>query len=211
MGEEMKTKDPSLRYIWWIWEQVAQPKEVKGSQSQYSEAMRRVASFSTVKGFWRYWNHIPQPSELLEGKKLTRESGSTKNLVDALMIFREGIRPEWEDPTNLRGGHFLLTLRPNIAGGSADEHWNNIVLGVVGGSIEPAEMITGVRLVDKLGQQRQAALRVEVWFSAHFDDADKVDRLQRSLEKCLCTRLDGSQSNSWATGVGKIDRKSHTK
>lgn len=49
-----------------------------------------------------------------------------------------------------------------------DEHWNNIVLGVVGATIEPAEMVTGVRLVDKLhasGRGGGGFIRIEVWFT----------------------------------------------
>merc|ERR1719464_1098701 len=69
--------------------------------AQYSDTTHRVASFSTVKGFWKYWNHLPQPSELLDGKKFVREGAdSARNVVDALMVFRDGIKPEWEDATN---------------------------------------------------------------------------------------------------------------
>merc|ERR1712007_229650 len=133
--------------------------------AQYSDATHRVASFSTVKEFWKYWSHLPQPSELLDGKRFVREAGDTRNVVDALMMFREGIKPEWEDEKNASGGHFQFQLKPTLSGGTIDEYWNNIVLGMIGGTIEPAEMITGVRLVDKLNQ---------VWFT-NFEDAERVD------------------------------------
>merc|ERR1719361_2593850 len=134
--------------------------------SHYSDATHRVASFSTVKTFWKYWNHLPQPSELLDGKKFVREASGSRSVVDALMVFRDGIKPEWEDAVNASGGHFQFELRPSLGGGSIDEYWNNIVLGMIGGTIEPPDMITGVRLVDKLSQPaRSAAVRIEVWFS----------------------------------------------
>lgn len=78
---------------------------------------------------------------------------------DAIMIFRESIRPEWEDKMNTNGGHFQFQLKPSVGGGQArlkrleatrgqvDEYWNNLVLGVIGATIEPANMITGIRLV----------------------------------------------------------------
>lgn len=204
--EDMKNKDPALRFTWTIWEQIMHSGDAKNAQ--YSDATHRVASFSTVKGFWKYWNHLPQPSELLDGKKFVRETAESRNVVDALMLFRDGIRPEWEDEANATGGHFQFMLKPGLGGGAIDEYWNNIVLGMIGGTIEPAEMITGVRLVDKLGAGSKAAqaLRIEVWYSG--SDAAKVDLLQASLEKCMGTRLDGSASaSSW----GKIDRKSHAK
>merc|ERR550532_1520695 len=136
--------------------------------AQYSDATHRVASFNTVKGFWKYWNHLPQPSELLDGKKFVREVAGTRSVVDALMVFREGIKPEWEDEVNAGGGHFQFQLKPGLGGGSVDEYWNNIVLGMIGGTIEPAEMITGIRLVDKLNQAK-SAIRIEVWFSNYQD------------------------------------------
>lgn len=201
--EDMKTKDPQLRYTWTIWEQIMQSQDSKAAQ--YSDATHRVASFSTVKNFWRYWNHLPQPSELLDGKKFVRETADSRNVVDALMVFREGIKPEWEDAVNATGGHFQFMLKPNLGGGTIDEYWNNIVLGMIGGTIEPADMITGVRLVDKLNQRGPAGLRLEVWFS-NWDDTEQVDALCKSLEKCMTTKLDNSQgSQLW----GKTDRKPH--
>jgi translation initiation factor 4E len=200
--EDMKNKDPALRFTWTIWEQIMQTNE---KNAQYSDATHRVASFSTVKGFWKYWNHLPQPSELLDGKKFVRETAESRSVVDALMVFREGVKPEWEDSTNATGGHFQFQLKPSLGGGVIDEYWNNIVLGMIGGTIEPAEMITGIRLVDKLNQSRSASIRIEVWFS-NFEDTDKVDILQRNLEKCMATKLDGASATpNW----GKTDRKTH--
>ena len=72
------------------------------------------------------------------------------------MIFRDNIRPEWEDRMNEKGGHFQFQLKPNVGGGQIDEYWNNLVLGMIGATIEPANMITGVRLVDKLSGPRAA-------------------------------------------------------
>jgi len=203
--EEMKSRDPALRYTWTIWEQIMQQSDAKNAA--YSDATHRVASFSTVKGFWKYWNHLPQPSELLDGKKFVRETADSRSIVDALMLFREGIKPEWEDETNAKGGHFQFQLKPNIGSGVIDEYWNNIVLGMIGGTIEPADMITGVRLVDKLTQNaRSAAIRIEVWFS-NIEEKEKVAELQKSLEKCMGTKLDGTVNaeNKW----GKTDVKSH--
>lgn len=200
--EEMKSKDPALRFTWTIWEQIMQTND---RSNQYSDATHRVASFGTVKGFWKYWNHLPQPSELLDGKKFVRETAESKSVVDALMVFRDGVKPEWEDAVNATGGHFLFQLKASLGGGVIDEFWNNIVLGMIGGTVEPAEMITGARLVDKLGQTRAASVRIEVWFS-NFEDTEKVDLLQRNLEKCMTTRLDGTHC---AANWGKTDRKSH--
>ena len=41
-----------------------------------------------------------------------------------------------------------VQLKPSLGGGRLDEYWNNLVLGVIGGPIEPADVITSVRLVN---------------------------------------------------------------
>jgi len=209
----MRNKDPTLRYTWTIWEQIMEaPKtdaKVDPKTTQYSDNTHRVASFGTVKSFWKYWNHLPQPSELLAGKKFVRETASGRSVVDALMIFRDGIKPEWEDAVNTTGGHFQYALKPQLKGGVIDEYWNNLVLGMIGSTIEPADMITGVRLVDRLNN-KSAAIRLEVWF-ANYDDEKNVDLLQNNLEKCMTTRLDGTHSQAANLKVTKHPHKSHGK
>mmetsp|Transcript_113727 Transcript_113727/g.223058 ORF Transcript_113727/g.223058 Transcript_113727/m.223058 type:complete len:126 (+) Transcript_113727:3-380(+) len=120
------------------------------------------------------------------------------------MIFRDGVRPEWEDKLNATGGHFQFQLKPSTGGGQIDEYWNNLVLGLVGAAIEPANMITGVRLVDKLSGPRAAnAIRLEVWFT-NYDDTQAVNVLRRSVERAMATRLDGSQGQA-----PRCETKSH--
>jgi len=185
--------DPALRFTWVLWEQIAHDTMDKGAN--YSDATHKVAQMSTVKQFWSYWNHLPQPSELLENKKFVQENERNENgqpnVVEALMIFKEGIKPEWEDAINTHGGHFPFSLKSNLGGAQVDEYWNNLVLGIVGSTIEPAHMITGIRLVDKLNAQRAPSIRIEVWFS-DYDDTANVTLLQRNIEKCMCTKLDGT-------------------
>mmetsp|Transcript_35904 Transcript_35904/g.86431 ORF Transcript_35904/g.86431 Transcript_35904/m.86431 type:complete len:226 (+) Transcript_35904:44-721(+) len=202
--EEMLKRELPLRHTWVLWEQISQPSD--GKASQYSDATHKVCSCATVQEFWRIWNHMPQPSELLEQKRLVREQKDGLHTIDSLMLFREGIRPEWEDGANATGGHFQFQLKPPTGGGQIDEYWNNLVLGMVGGTIEPLDMITGIRLVDKLSGPRAAGLiRVEVWFK-NYDDTKAVQDLKRSVDKCMATRLDGTVGNP-----PRSDTKSHSK
>jgi len=195
---EKKKSDPRLQYTWTLWEQRVQPKDKKG---EYMDATRPSVSFSTVKDFWSCWNHLPQPSELLNGKRFMREKDGERTIVDALMLFRKGVRPAWEDPENAKGGHFMVQLKPQIGGGTVDELWNNIILGIVGGGIEPADMITGVRLVDKLTHKTKPLLRIEVWFNdMDENDTGRLFNLRGNFEKCMRTAVDGSARRvTWPT------------
>eukprot|EP00930_Biecheleria_cincta_P051943 TRINITY_DN3716_c0_g1_i1.p1 TRINITY_DN3716_c0_g1~~TRINITY_DN3716_c0_g1_i1.p1 ORF type:complete len:234 (+),score=41.47 TRINITY_DN3716_c0_g1_i1:79-780(+) len=184
-----KTKDPKLGASWTLWEQ---PDAAKGS-STYAGEVRPVVNFSTVKEFWACWNHLPQPSQLFEGKKFVRMENGKKQYISGFSIFRKGIKPEWEDPANASGGHFQIELKAEIGGALLDELWNNMVLGMVGGLIEPADMITGARLIDKLVVAKgKPMVRIELWFK-DMDDEDGKFKLRGSFEKMLRMKLDGSE------------------
>jgi len=178
-----------LKFKWVLWEQVVQD---QGKAGNYNDAMRKVTHFSTVQEFWAIWNGIPQPSELIESKRLVREQPNGLYVaIDALMIFRDGISPEWEDPQNNSGGHFQVQLKPNIGGGQIDEFWNNIVMGMIGGTIQPSELITGIRLVDKLSGNKSAnAIRIELWFTK-YPSENVLTTLRKNFERIAATRLDG--------------------
>eukprot|EP00747_Dinoflagellata_sp_TGD_P220572 gnl/TRDRNA2_/TRDRNA2_92532_c1_seq1.p1 gnl/TRDRNA2_/TRDRNA2_92532_c1~~gnl/TRDRNA2_/TRDRNA2_92532_c1_seq1.p1 ORF type:complete len:230 (+),score=53.96 gnl/TRDRNA2_/TRDRNA2_92532_c1_seq1:89-778(+) len=198
-AEEALREPMPLQYTWVLWEQVV----ADGKTITYADATRKVTSFKTAQEFWSVWNGIPQPSELLEQKRIMREQSNGQQVpIDAIMIFREGISPEWEHPANAQGGHFQIQLKPNVGGGQIDEYFNNIVLGMIGGTIEPADMITGIRLVDKLSSKGANAIRIELWFTKYSDSSVSV--LKKNMERCLATRLDGSQGT-----VPKPEMKTH--
>jgi translation initiation factor 4E len=196
LKQPMKLKD-----TWVLWEQVVQD----GSKAaNYGDNTKQVTSFSTVQEFWAIWNGMPQPSELLTGSGMRIMRNQVA--IDAIMIFKDGVKPEWEDKLNQTGGHFQIQLKPNTGGGQIDEYWNNLVLGMVGGTLEPSDMITGLRLVDKLGGQKTVnAIRIELWF-AKYNDQNAVNLLKKNMEKCLGTRVDGSVAQL----TTKPDMKPHS-
>jgi translation initiation factor 4E len=203
-SEEIKEalKQPmKLKDTWVLWEQVVTD---GGKAAAYEDATKQVTSFSTVQEFWAIWNGMPQPSELLGGSGMRIMRGQVA--IDAIMIFKDGVKPAWEDKLNQTGGHFQIQLKPNTGGGQIDEYWNNLVLGMVGGSLEPSDMITGIRLVDKLGGQKTVnAIRIELWF-ARYSDQNAVNLLKKNMEKCLGTRVDGSVAQL----TTKPDMKPHS-
>nr|AET50767.1 hypothetical protein [Eimeria tenella] len=181
-----------LQHRWHVWEQIQREAAAADRAADYSQNTRDLASFDTVQTFWQLWAHIPQPSELLGHKRMIRQDSSGKShVVDALMIFREGIQPMWEDPQNCVGGHLEYRIVPfQTRAGQLGEYWNNLVLGLIGGTIEHGSHVTGIRLVDKLGQGRHPCIRIEVWVGK--GDRTVQEKLAKDLEKCFATKLDGS-------------------
>mmetsp|Transcript_105358 Transcript_105358/g.286106 ORF Transcript_105358/g.286106 Transcript_105358/m.286106 type:complete len:230 (+) Transcript_105358:93-782(+) len=185
--EEALRQPMYLHSGWTLWTQ---------NSGQY--AVQKVVAFETAQEFWKVWNGVPQPSELFDSKRFIKETTNGTGVagVDGFMIFRNAIKPEWEDPANAKGGHFQILVKPTSGGGTLDEWWNNLVLGMIGSTIEPANMITGIRLVDKLsGPRASNVVRLEVWFS-DYEDQQAVQTLRRSVEACMSTRLDGSHGQA---------------
>mmetsp|Transcript_12588 Transcript_12588/g.22233 ORF Transcript_12588/g.22233 Transcript_12588/m.22233 type:complete len:234 (-) Transcript_12588:102-803(-) len=200
---DAKKQDPKLSVAWVLWEQCA--------SGEFTT--RPVLKMSTVKQFWSCFNSLPQPSQLLEGKRWMRTEKGNKEHINGFMLFKDGIKPEWEDEQNANGGHYQLELKPDLGGAVIDELWNNVVLGVVGDLIEPADMVTGVRLIDKLadknplGKVSKPVVRLELWIN-DFSDEDKKYKLRGSFEKMLRQRLDGSEATvSW----GYTQTKPHSR
>lgn len=46
-------------------------------------------------------------------------------------LFKQGIRPEWEDPSNAEGGKFGIQLPKSKAGDAINEHWMNLVRNII--------------------------------------------------------------------------------
>ncbi len=146
---------------------------------------------------------MPQPSHLVENKRMVRVSKGkdgqdVMNHIEAVMIFKKGIKPEWEDPKNANGGHFQYHIKSQTPGGQIDQYWNYLLISVVGNMVTSGETITGIRLVDKTaGARNMQGVRVEVWFDIdQGTEAGKktIAALKASIEENMAQRLDGNKT-----------------
>ncbi|CAK8985838.1 Eukaryotic translation initiation factor NCBP (Novel cap-binding protein) (nCBP) (mRNA cap-binding protein) [Durusdinium trenchii] len=173
----------ALRFTWVVWQQRAASKTVP-----YEQATKQLATMASVEDFWQTWEVLPQPSELLTRRMASKTSDA-------------------EDAANSGGGHFQFHFKTSMGGAQIDEYWNNVVLGTLGNTLEPADMITGLRLVDKVTGLKAgvpSTIRIEVWFGSA-QDQQAVAALQRNVECCLATRtLEGRLGN-----VPKAELKVH--
>ena len=64
-----------------------------------------------------------------------------------MSLFQRAIQPEWEDPVNKNGGQFRIDFKSNLT--FLQTIWEKLIFSVVTDQFAEADMLSGVRLLDK--------------------------------------------------------------
>jgi translation initiation factor 4E len=103
--------------------------------SDYEKSTIKLASISTVESFWTIYSHLKRPSQLPS--------------VSDYHIFKEGIRPVWEDEANKRGGKWIVRLKKGVA----DRYWEELLFAIIGDQfMEAGEEVCGAVLSVRSGE-----------------------------------------------------------
>ncbi|CAI5984705.1 unnamed protein product [Closterium sp. NIES-65] len=121
------------RYVVWYTRRQRQPPGQRSATS-YEDSIRRIADFSTVEGFWGCYCRMVRPSAL--------------PAPTDVHVFKDGIRPLWEDAHNRRGGKWMVRLRKPLTA----RMWEQLLMAVVGEQLEGAEEVCGVVLSVRFGE-----------------------------------------------------------
>jgi len=156
-----------LMFKWVLWE--LKP----GNKSQWNESLKQVATFDTVEGFWMVHNNSLPPSQLPQGSDY--------------YLFREGIKPSWEDPMNERGGRWQAIL-PNKqvlsrdkVFSNFDKCWLEIVMSVVGAQYGSHD---NLNICGVAAHMRRNQDKVAVWISDASDGASR-ERIGQIIQEKL--------------------------
>ena len=95
------------------------------SNINYDANLRLVGTFSTVEKFWSYYAHMTRPHDL--------------NGHADIHLFKDGIRPLWEDDANKNGGKWIVRLKKGLA----NRCWENLILALLGEQFMVGEEICG--------------------------------------------------------------------
>ena len=125
--------------------------------SDYEKSTLKLASISTVENFWTIYSHLKRPSQLPS--------------VSDYHIFKEGIRPVWEDEANKRGGKWIVRLKKGVA----DRYWEDLLFAIVGDQfMEAGEEVCGAVLSVRSGEdvlnvwtKMDGGRNVKIRFVAH--------------------------------------------
>lgn len=153
-----------LKHKWVVWEHRNLPKG-GGQDSAYHHALGYVSEFDNVEGLWRVMNNVPMPSKFFGTPQRGRIKVGGRS-VEGWSMFREGVRPEWEDPCNISGAEIHVGCDKLDM---CDKWWYEAVLAVVGGVLPTGSQVTGLRIIDKCKRGAKQVYRLEVWYTADAD------------------------------------------
>lgn len=103
--------------------------------TDYEKSIIQIASIGTVESFWSVYVHLKCPSSL--------------PTVSDYHIFKDGVRPVWEDEANKRGGKWIIRLKKGVA----DRYWEDLLLAVIGDQfMEASDEVCGAVLSVRSGE-----------------------------------------------------------
>ncbi|XP_055587674.1 eukaryotic translation initiation factor 4E-like [Uranotaenia lowii] len=128
-----------LQFHWTLWYQEPDKEKSWGGN------LKEVATVGAVEDFWKLCNHIKSPSDLKTGGDCS--------------LFKQGIRPMWEDEKNFRGGRWVINV-PRQQHHELDEYWLDTIWCRIGEVFDDPEEICGA-VVDV----RPKMNRIAIWTS----------------------------------------------
>lgn len=106
----------------------------KGTQraaTDYSKSLHVVGRCASVQQWWSLYSHLIRPTALKPYRELS--------------LFKQGIKPMWEDPANSKGGQWVIRLRKN----KIERAWENVCMAMLGEQFLVGDEICGIVLQTK--------------------------------------------------------------
>ncbi|KAL0891842.1 hypothetical protein ABMA27_015103 [Loxostege sticticalis] len=128
-----------LEHVWGMW-------LYADISKNWQENLTELTHFDTVEDYWCLYHHMKPPSELAPGWQYS--------------VFKQGVRPEWEDAANRRGGRWLITLEKRNCD-EMDRIWVDVVLLMIGENFEDANSAICGAVVN--GKAKQNKSKIGIW------------------------------------------------
>ncbi|XP_037047650.1 eukaryotic translation initiation factor 4E1-like [Bradysia coprophila] len=151
------TKHP-LRNQWTLWYLD------NDRNKSWEEKQNEVSTFDTVEDFWNLYNMIKYASELQPGNDYS--------------LFKNNIRPMWEDAANANGGRWILSMTQQQLG-NLDDLWLNVMLCLIGECLEYSDDINGAVV-----SIRPRTVRISIW-TADSNNQDAIVGIGLILKQYL--------------------------
>ncbi|RYP63746.1 hypothetical protein DL769_006873 [Monosporascus sp. CRB-8-3] len=138
--DNFNVKHP-LQNKWTLW--FTKPSSGKGDN--WNDLLKEVITFNSVEEFWGIYNNIAPVSELA--------------MKSDYHLFKEGVRPEWEDPQNKHGGKWSYSFKDKRSI-DINDLWLHTMLAAIGETLEDEDDGEVMGVVVNV---RKAFYRIGVW------------------------------------------------
>jgi len=118
-----------LDYSWTFWYDIQPSRGL--DKEHYEEQLHQAASFHTIPDFWKGWNQVLQVSPTLESN---------------VRIFKSGVKPLWEDPSNVNGGKWVAITPKTKNQQRTIQAWLSLLITILVGELGFEDDITGMGL-----------------------------------------------------------------
>lgn len=142
-----------LEHVWVFWYLIPNR---SGQTNNWGEYLHPLHSFQTIEGFRRILNSIEHPGKLLKGCRY--------------YIFRDKIKPLWEDP-GLNGGKqvSLEIEKTNDNGQEIEDKWIDIVEMALKEQFGDNHTIVGIEL-----NSRVSTWKMALWVSSNCNFLNQI-------------------------------------
>lgn len=140
-------------------------KPIYGNKEKYESNLQTVCVFDNVADFCGVCNNVPKPSQM--------EINSNYHL------FKNGIKPMWEDPANSKGGSWTMLFGRQSNPEFINKCWTSLQCAAVGEMLDPDDDICGVVL-----NRRGRGDRMSVWVR-EVKDKQRNEEIRKCLDDLL--------------------------
>jgi len=149
--------------------------------------MTKVCWFNDLISFSVAWNSIPHKD--LTNIFFCHDKGLVKYVkvngqdtrINGLGLFLNEVHPSYEDEVNKQGGEFRMDFKTQLP--FLQKLWEKLVFNVVTGEFNNADMLAGIRILDKSSQGRENFFRIEVWTKFSDLQSSLVTEMRQHLEE----------------------------
>ena len=127
-------------------------------KNQYESEVKKIAEFDNINDFWLIFQHLRKPDSCKPGIEF--------------QMFKDPIKPIWEDEGNKDGGRASIKLRKDFT----TIIWEEVIFAIIGGVLpeEVRDEVNGVVV-----SSRKDYNILQVWFRSY------SDKLVADLEQVL--------------------------
>lgn len=117
--------------------------------TSWADNLKTCGDFDNADDFWRIFNNVKPASQMATNSNYH--------------LFRQGIQPMWEDPANVNGGKFVLTIpKKDSKNGRCDEWWLYTVLAMIGETMD----LHGDQVAGAVVSIRKSQDRIALWLKS---------------------------------------------